>query len=142
MSEQWDFQIRAKLSDAAADLARVDLGAPSLKPLAEIVSRHKAALVSQYDAFAHYVAEAEKQGQQDFPLYKWTKITIEDPKKKAKHLKIFTVYVDGQDVYAKDKADALEAELTALVGGGLVEQVNKYDTNPANNPQPLAHLAS
>jgi hypothetical protein len=140
MSEQWDFQIRAKLSDTAAALARANLGAPTLEPLAEIISRHKATLVSQYDAFANYVAEAEQQGQQDFPLYKWTKVTIEDPEKKAKYLKVFTLYVEGEEVYAKDKADALEADLKALVGGGLVEQVNKYDTNPANNPQPPAHL--
>jgi hypothetical protein len=140
MSEEWDYQVRVKLAEAAAHLAREDLQAPLLQPLAEIVARHKAKLVSQFDAFAQYVAEAEKNGTQDYPLYKWTKATIEDLEKQAKHLKSFTFYVDGEEVYAKEKADALEAELQELVGGGLVEQVNKYDTNPANNPQAPAHL--
>lgn len=140
MAEEWDYQIRVKLADEAALLARADLQAPALRPLAEIVARHKAVLLSQYDAFANYVAEAEKQGEQDFPLYKWTKATIADPEKKAKHLKNFTFYVEGEEVYAKATADALEADLQKLVGGGLVEQVNKYDANPANNPQAPAHL--
>ena len=52
--------------------------------------------------------------------------------------KSFTLYVDGDEVYAKDKADALEAELQPLVGGGLVTRLAKHDTNPANNPQPPA----
>jgi len=140
MSEEWDYQVRVKLADEAARLAREDLQAPALQPLAEIVARHKARLVSQFDAFAHYVAEAEKHGKQDYPLYIWTKATIEDLEKQATHLKSFTFYVEGEEVYAKTKADALEADLQKLVGGGLVEQVNKYDTNPANNPQAPAHL--
>ena len=70
------------------------------------------------------------------PLYEWTKATIEDPTKKAKYLKSFTLYVDGNEVYAKEKADALEAELQPLVGGALVTRMSKHDTNPANNPQP------
>ena len=38
--------------------------------------------------------------------------------------------------YEKDKADALEAELKALVGGPIVAKMFKYDTDPAHNPQP------
>ena len=60
------------------------------------------------------------------------------PAKKAKYQKSFTLYVDGDEVYAKDKADALEAELQPLVGGALVTRLAKHDTNPANNPQPPA----
>ena len=33
-------------------------------------------------------------------------------------------------------ADALEAELEPLVGGNVIVKLHKYDTNPANNPQP------
>jgi hypothetical protein len=93
---------------------------------------------SQYDAFAGYVAEAERHGIDQYPIYQWTKDTIENPAKKAKYQKSFTLYVDGDEVYATDKADALEAELQPLVGGGLVTRLAKHDTNPANNPQPPA----
>ena len=90
----------------------------------------------QYDAFAEYVAEAESQGTADYPLYEWTKATIEDPAKKAKYLKSFTLYVDGEEVYEKAKADALESDLQSLIDGKLIIRMSKHDTNPANNPQP------
>ena len=88
------------------------------------------------DAFAGYVAEAEKQGVEGYPLYAWTKATIEDSVKKAKHLKSFALYVNGREVYSKEEADSLEADLQALVGGKLIERLSKHDTNPAHNPQP------
>jgi hypothetical protein len=44
--------------------------------------------------------------------------------------------VDGQEVYAKEIADALERDLQPLADGGLITRLTKYDTNPANNPQP------
>ncbi len=40
----------------------------------------------------------------------------------------------GEEVYAKETADALEAALRPLVGGGLAERVSRHDTDPANNP--------
>jgi hypothetical protein len=140
MSDIWDYQIRATLSEKAAELTRENRQAPELAPLLAAAARHKAQLVSQYDAFAHYVAEAEKNGAQDYPLYKWTKATLDDPAKAAKHRKIVTFYVGGEEVYPRAAAEALEADLLPLVGGGVVEKINKYDSNPANNPQPPAHL--
>jgi len=92
----------------------------------------------QFDAFAGYVAEAEKQGTESYPLYEWTKATIEDPAKKAKYTKSFTLYVDGSEVYERQKADALESDVQPLVGGRMVMRMSKHDTNPANNPQPPA----
>ena len=56
--------------------------------------------------------------------------------KEAKYIKSFTLYVGGDEVYARDKADALEADLEPLVGGDIVTRMAKHDTNPANNPQP------
>ena len=50
--------------------------------------------------------------------------------------KSFALYVGGDEVYEKDKADALEAELKPLVGGPIVAKMFKYDTDPAHNPQP------
>jgi hypothetical protein len=136
VSEQWQYQVRIDLADEAAAVARRDPRSPALAPLPEILERHHATLKCQFDAFADYVAAAERQGGKDFPLYRWTKATIENPAKKAKYLKSFTLYVDGNEVYAKDKADALESDLQPLVGGGLLTRLAKHDTNPAHNPQP------
>ena len=135
MSDQLLYQVRIYLSDALAGTARGDPGDPALAPLAAILARHDATMKCHFDAFAEYVAEAEKQGVEQFPLYRWTKATIEDPEKKAKHLKIFTIHVGGNELYPKPVADALEADLQPLAGGAGVTRVSKHDTNPANNPQ-------
>ncbi|MGO9392866.1 hypothetical protein [Rhodoblastus sp.] len=140
MSSEWDYQIRIVLADAYAAIAHDRPNDPALKPIADILARHGAGLQNQFVAFSSYVEEAEQQGLQDFPLYKWTKATIEDPVKKAKHLKIFALRVDGEEVYPKAKAEALEADLLPLVGGGIIEKLSKYDANPENNPQAPAHL--
>lgn len=136
MSEEWQYQIRIGMEGPQSDMARNDPANPAMAPLAEILSRHNAAMKCQYDAFAGYVAEAEREGIDKYPLYEWTKATIENPAKKDKYLKAFTLYVDGDEVYARDKAEALEQDLTPLVGGDLVARMTKHDTNPANNPQP------
>ena len=135
MAETWQFQIRLRLAGALAETARRDPSAPELAPLPEILARHGAALVCQYDAFAGYVAEAERQGVGEFPLYAWTKATIEDPVKKTKYLRSFTIHVGGAEVYSQETADALEADLRPLVGGPLAITMSRHDTNPANNPQ-------
>lgn len=136
MSDDWQYQIRITMDEDRARIARRDPGDPALKPLAEVLRRHDAALKCQFDAFAGYCAEAEKNGVESYPLYAWTKATIEDPVKEAKYIKSFTLYVGGDEVYDRDKAEALEAELAPLVGGGIVTRMTKHDTNPANNPQP------
>jgi hypothetical protein len=138
MSDQWQYQVRIDLADEPAEVARRDPQNATLAPLPDILRRHNATMRSQFDAFAGYVAEAERHGVEKYPLYHWTKATIENPAKKAKYLKSFTLYVDGDEVYAKDKADSLEAELRPLVGGRLVTRLAKHDTNPAHNPQPPA----
>ncbi len=138
MSNQWQYQLRIDLGVEFSEVARRDPDNPAIEPLPDILSKHHATLQCQFDAFADYVAEAEKNGTENYPLYEWTKATIEDPAKKTKYLKSFTLYVDGDEVYAKDKADALESDLQPLVGGKLVTRMSKHDTNPANNPQPPA----
>jgi len=135
MSEPLLYQIRINLDDALAQAARRDPGDPAFKPIADILERHNAAAICQFDAFANYVAKAEQDGIDEYPLYAWTKATIEDPVKEAKYLKSFTLYVGGDEVYAKEKAEALEVELQPLVDGKLVARMTKHDTNPANSPQ-------
>ena len=137
MSTQWLYQVRFDVPDAAmAQAARGNLADPALAPLAAVLGKHHAAIKSQYDAFADYVAAAEQEGVDKYPLYAWTKATIENPAKREKYQKSFTIYVDGQEVYAKDIADALAAELALFAQSGLITRLKTYDTNPANNPQP------
>ncbi|MBO4228508.1 hypothetical protein [Bradyrhizobium neotropicale] len=138
MDKQWEYQVRINLEEELAGLARGDPDNAAIKPLADILAKHRATMKCQFDAFAEYVAEAEKRGTENYPLYAWTKATIEDAEKHAKYVKSFTLYVDGNEVYAKPLADALEADLQPLVGGKLITRLSKHDTNPANNPQPPA----
>jgi hypothetical protein len=135
MGDEWQYQLRLYLDDALSAAAREDGDDPALAPLSAVLRKHQAALKCQYDAFAEYVSEAERQKPEDYPLYAWTKATIEDPGKKAKYLKSFTLYVNGEEVYSKAKAEALEADLQPLVDGKAILRLSKHDTNPANNPQ-------
>jgi hypothetical protein len=132
----WDYQIRIYLRDEVAETARRAPDDPAMRPLADILARHRATMQCQFDAFADYVAEAEKHGTENYPLNAWTKATIEDPAKRAKHLASFAIHVDGHEVYGKKIADAIESDLRPLVGGAVIARMSGYDTNPANNPQP------
>jgi hypothetical protein len=136
MSDDLKFQLRLTLGDQFAERARRAPRDPSLSSLTNILKKHDAVLKCQFDAFADYVREAEADGVQNYPLYEWTKDTIEDPAKEAKYTRSFTLYVGGDEVYDRDKADALEAELKPLVGGPIVTKMFRYDTDPAHNPQP------
>lgn len=138
MSGQWQYQLRIDVVDEHTEALRTQSDRPALQPLAAILRRHGATAKCQLDAFVGYVDEAEREGIDRYPLYEWTKATVEDPAKKAKYLKSFTLYVDGEQLYPKEVADALEAEVRPLVGGGVITRIWKYDSNPANNPQPPA----
>lgn len=134
MSGAWQYQVRIGVSAALAENLRGTPGG-SLA-VQEIVRRHSATLVCQFDAFADYVNEAERERVEAYPLYRWTKETIEQPEKKAKYLRSFTVHVAGQEIYDKTIADALQRELSALIDHVDLLSVVTIDTNPANNPQP------
>lgn len=133
MAEQWKYQVRVYLNGAMAEIARRDDRADAIEPLMRVLAKHGATIKCQFDAFAEYVREAEKNGTEAYPLYEWTKETIEDPEKKQKHLGAFAVHVGGNVIYDKDTADALEADLQPLVRDGLIMRVSKQDNNPANN---------
>jgi len=67
MSDQWEYQVRINLADAFAEVARSD---PAVWHQAahRHLTKHHATLKNQFDAFAEYVAEAEKHGPEHFPL--------------------------------------------------------------------------
>jgi len=140
MAEQWEYQLRFKLAPELAENARKGGSDSGYKPVADVLARHDATAISQFDAFANYVAEAEKNGVEHYPLYRWTKATIDDPEKKAKHSTAFAIYVKGEEVYDETAANALERDLRPLLDAGVLLALTKHDTNPANNPQPPAHL--
>jgi hypothetical protein len=142
MSNQWQYQLRIYLPGELSEIARRDPQNPALGPLPAILAKHNATMTCQFDAFAGYVAEAERHGTQGYPLYQWTKATIEDPVKKAKYIRSFSLKVGGAEVYAKEQAEALESDLQPLVGGTVITRMSKHDTNPANNPQPPARYRS
>src|SRR5918998_6049089 len=131
MSDQWQYQLRLYLPEGLVDVARSDPDNSVLNPLPEILAKHDATIRCQFDAFAGYVAEAERQGIESYPLYHWTKATIEDPAKKAKHLKSFAIHVKGREVYDKEEADALERDLQPLADRSLITRISKHDTNPS-----------
>ena len=135
MSKIWDYQIRINFSEPKARLIRDDPKCNELPSLGDILKKHNATLRCQFDAFAEYVAEAEQHGIEHYGLYEWTKATIDDPVKEAKYLRSFSVYIGGKEVYPKCEADALEADLKSMVESKTIENMLKYDTNPANNPQ-------
>jgi hypothetical protein len=137
VTSEWQYQVRFDVNDSAtAESIRQNLSDPALAPLFDIFTNHRAAPKCQYDAFAEDVAAAEEHGAENYPLYQWTKATIEDPAKREKYLKSLTLYVHDEEVYAKEIADALEVDLQPLATSGLITRISKYDTNPANNPQP------
>ncbi|MFM0001885.1 hypothetical protein PQR57_12720 [Paraburkholderia dipogonis] len=136
MEPALQFQLRITVSPEFADMLRADPTCASHSVLRDVLRRHDATLKCQFDAFADYVSEAERQGTENYPLYQWTRETIENPEKKAKYLQSFTVYVNGDEVYGKDVADNMENELLQLVREDGIQRVSRFDTNPANNPQP------
>ena len=142
MSEDWQYQVRANVRPDYAEHARNGCDHRDLAELSEILAKHDTQLKCQYDAFADYVAQAEAEGINAYPLYAWTKSTIEDPAKKEKYLKNFTFYVGGREVYPKAETDALVADIEPLVGGPIISDMKVYDTNPANNPQPPKQASS
>jgi hypothetical protein len=136
MAQTWQFQIRITVAPelAAALRAREPYAGRDL--IEAVLHEGNATLKCQFDAFADYVEEAQRVGRERYPLYQWTKDTIDNPEKKAKYLRSFTVYVAGEEVYDKESADWLHTRLSALVGEAGIESVSRFDTNPASNPQP------
>lgn len=140
MPSPLQYQLRITASAELANSLRSDPSCAAHPLLRAILQAHHATLKCQFDAFADYVSEAERMGTENYPLYQWTRQTIENPEKKAKYQLSFTLYVNGDEVYGKDVADALESGLSRLIDASGILRVSRYDTNPANNPQPPARM--
>ncbi len=132
MSDIWDYQLRVYLSEELAEAAYSG-DHTALHMVTTTLERHEAVLVSQLRAFEDYVADAESNDVDNYPLYRWTKATVENPAMRARHIRSFAIRVADQEVYGREIADVIENELKPLVGGDLVERMSRHDTNPANN---------
>jgi hypothetical protein len=143
VSGEWQHQLRLYLPEALADVARADPPAlPRSSRWRTSWARTVRPSSAQLDAFEAYVAEAEREGPERYPLYRWTTATLKDPANRLKHMKAFALHVSGQEAYPAETADALEAALQPLLGGGLVERLPRHDTSPANNPAVPAEYRS
>ena len=106
------------------------------RQIKSLARKHGTTIVCTYDAFVDYCREAESNSVEDYPLYAWTKQTIENPEKKQKHLKSFAFYRNNDQVYERALAETIYYELLPLADNGTIDEVKLIDSNPANNPQP------
>ena len=132
---EWFYQIRIFVtSDLSADLRSFQYSAAA-KAIIKVATDNSMEPICTYDAFKSYCDEAEQNGLHEFPLYHWTKSTIEDPVKVQKHQKSFAFYLGNEQVYSKAAAEKLYDELASLKLENILD-IKLIDSNPANNPQP------
>tara|TARA_B100000900_G_scaffold42240_1_gene31481 strand:- start:74 stop:490 length:417 start_codon:yes stop_codon:yes gene_type:complete len=103
--------------------------------LNSLLEVHDASLICQYDAFVNFINECESKDETDNPLYKWTKETIENENKKIKYKNIYSVLINKKQVYKEEIADSIINKIEEL-NIISVESIDKFDTQPKNNPQP------
>ena len=103
--------------------------------LTSMLKIHDASLICQYDAFVNFVKECESKDETDNPLYRWTKETIEDEIKKNKYKNIYSVIVNNQQVYKEEIADSIKQKIEEKNLKTIIS-MDKFDTQPKNNPQP------
>ena len=132
----WLYQVRIRVSESLSESLRSGKHTGLAGKLDEISSRHGMSLVCTYDAFKGYCDEAEENGVEEYALYEWTKSTIENPEKKAKHLKSFAFYRGFEQIYEKELASSLEETLQKVGMNEDLLEIKVIDSNPANNPQP------
>ena len=135
MNENILYQLRIDFEEKAAEEIRREKSIEACKQLFTLLEEEKANLICQYEAFSIFVKECEQNNLTNTPLYKWTKDTIENDLKKTKYMKSFTIYVENEQLYTKDIANRIEKKILSL-NCNCILKVNKYDSNPKNNPQP------
>ena len=136
MSEDWLYQIRIRVNDEMSSNLRKNKPSGLARQIKSLARKHGTTIVCTYDAFVDYCREAESNSVEDYPLYAWTKQTIENPEKKQKHLKSFAFYRNDDQVYERALAETIYSELLPLADNGTIDEVKLIDSNPANNPQP------
>ena len=129
------YQIRVDLRENAAEELINNKTLKNCQSLLKVVEKENAELVCQYLAFKLFTEDCEKNNLTHTPLYKWTKDTISNEVKKSKYMKSFTIYVSSQQLYEKEIADRIEEKILSLKCK-CVLKVNKYNSDPNNNPQP------
>ena len=132
----WLYQIRIKVSNKLSEDLRGANDLELSKQITKIATDNDARLVCTFDAFADYCEEAERVGIEKYELYHWTKSTIDNPEKKAKHLKSFAFCQGNNQVYSKKLACTIEQCLKELESNDDIVEINLIDSNPKNNPQP------
>ena len=132
----WLYQIRIKVSKKLSEDLRGANDLELSKQIAKIAADNNAQLVCTFDAFSDYCEEAERVGIEEYELYHWTKSTIDNPEKKAKHLRSFAFYEGKNQVYSKELACMIEQRLKGLESDNDIVEINLIDSNPKNNPQP------
>ena len=135
MTRKLLYQLRVDLEQNAAQELINTKNINSCRSLEKIIKEENGELVCQFMAFSKFVEECEQDNLTDTPLYKWTKDTIENKKKKEKYMKSFTIYIKNQQLYQKEVADRIEDKILNL-GCKCILKVNKYNSDPKNNPQP------
>ncbi len=136
MTEKLLYQLRIYFSTEFNNIYNSDLNNDTKSLLNKLLNEHNANLLSQYDGFMGYVKEAEKYGIENYPLYHWTNDCLKDETKIEKYKNSYTIYIDSEPVYIKEKADYLEKEIKILIDRNYIVRISKHDTNPKNNPQP------
>ena len=132
----WLYQIRIKVSKKLSEDLRGANNLELSKAILKIATDNNAQLVCTFDAFSDYCEEAERVGIEEYELYHWTKSTIDNPEKKAKHLRSFAFYEGNNQVYSKELACMIEQRLKGLESDNDIVEINLIDSNPKNNPQP------
>tara|TARA_B100001027_G_scaffold90073_1_gene61787 strand:- start:565 stop:984 length:420 start_codon:yes stop_codon:yes gene_type:complete len=133
----WQYQVRIRTSERLSQTLRSEDTSSLADRLRAISQSHGMTIVNTFDAFKEYCDEAEDNGIEKYSLYHWTKATIEDPERKAKHLKGFAFYKGEADqIYEKELALSLVSSLEEVGISEDLLEIKLIDSNPANNPQP------
>ena len=119
------FQIRLNVTNEFSDNVQLN----------NLLTEYDASLMCQFDAFVFFVRECENKKETDNPLYKWTKDTIENEEKQVKYKNIYSVIVNNQQVYKEEIADSIKQKIEEKKLKTIIS-MDKFDTQPKNNPQP------
>ena len=136
MNNKWLYQVRVYFSTEFTEHYKSNDASDLKNKLLKILNDSNAELLSQYDGFMGYVLEAEKNGKDNYPLYQWTKDSLENNAKIEKFHNSYTIYINNTEVYSKDEAAKISDSLEIIKDNILIMRITKHDTNPANNPQP------